>query len=151
MSSGLVTILGLGLSLLAFAFYAAALIGAGLLLQKQGWLKGWSLPWILVAMHGVILVALMALYPFLISERPADYLYGPYMFVLGLHLLVPGDMLAQALFPRLLKSVSYHRASILCIVFVPGIVGLVSGALQWYWVGRWIQTRLPFSLNRLLK
>ena len=97
-----------------------------------------TLPVKLVVIHTLIILVAMALYPMniFIPEPPFDDIYTIYIFVPGIHIYMIGLQLSHQLFPWLLTETSYRVASILCIVLIPGIVGILVGGLQWYFIGK---------------
>lgn len=97
-----------------------------------------SLPAKLVAIHTLIILAAMALYPthLFVPGAPYDDVYLIYVLVPGIHILMIGMHLSWLLFPWLLQLMPPHAASILCVVFIPGSVGIGAGALQWYFIGK---------------
>jgi hypothetical protein len=98
-----------------------------------------SLPGRLAAIHTLIILAAMALYPagLFIPDPPYDDVYLIYVVVPGIHILWIGMYLSHSLFPLLSTlPVSRRAASILCVVFIPGLVGIVVGGLQWYFIGK---------------
>ncbi len=93
----------------------------------------------------------MALYPtdIFISDAPFDDVYTIYVFVPGIHIYLVGGQLSLQLFPWLLTKMSHYAASVLCIVFIPGVIGIIIGGFQWFIIGKIIvlfrgenQTRL---------
>ena len=97
-----------------------------------------SLPARLASIHTLIILAAMALYPtgIFISEPPYDNVYTIYVLVPGIHIFMLGLQLSHLLSPWLLMLMSRHAASILCVVFIPGAVGIIVGGLQWYFIGK---------------
>lgn len=103
------------------------------------WFSRLSLPGRLAAIHTLIVTAAMALYPtgLFIADAPYDDVYLIYVLVPGIHILVIGMQVSQQLFPLLSALLLSRRAaSILCIVFIPGLVGIIIGGLQWYFIGK---------------
>jgi hypothetical protein len=44
-------------------------------------------------------------------------------------------MFAHSLWPWLQTVLSYRSASLTCIIFIPGTLGLILGGIQWYMIG----------------
>ena len=99
-----------------------------------------SLPVKLVVIHTLIISVAMALYPtdIFIPDAPYDDVYIIYMLVPGFHIYMIVVQLSHQLFPWLLTKMSHYTASVLCIVFIPGVVGIIIGGLQWYIIGKMI-------------
>jgi hypothetical protein len=99
-----------------------------------------SPPGKLVVVHTLIILAAMALYPteIFIPAPPFDDIYSIYFLVPGLHIMLIGMQVSHLLFPWLLTLMSHYAASILCIVFIPGVVGIILGGVQWYFIGKFI-------------
>ncbi|HEX8248059.1 MAG TPA: hypothetical protein VF599_07800 [Pyrinomonadaceae bacterium] len=97
-----------------------------------------SLPARLAVIHGLIISAAMALYPtgVFIPGMPYDDVYIIYVLVPGIHILMIAMLLSHQLFPWLLMIMSPRAASVLCVVFIPGLVGIIVGGLQWYFIGK---------------
>jgi hypothetical protein len=95
-----------------------------------------SLAGALAISHAAIVLGCAALYPTgFFTPLGADDIYGSYLFVPGAHILWLGQKVALALWPKLQTMMSYHSASLICIVAIPGVVCLVLGTLQWYLIG----------------
>jgi hypothetical protein len=96
-----------------------------------------SLPGRLAAIHTSIILAAMALYPtdLFIPDAPYDNVYIIYLLVPGIHIFMLGMQLSIMLFPWLSALMPHHAASVLCVVFIPGAVGIIFGGLQWYFIG----------------
>lgn len=99
-----------------------------------------SLPVKLVVIHTLIIVAAMALYPtgIFISQPPFDDVYIIYVIAPGIHIYMLGLALSAYLFPLFSTVMSRYAASVLCIVFIPGLTGIIVGGLQWYFIGKLI-------------
>ena len=99
-----------------------------------------SLPGKLVVVHTSIITAAVALYPteLFIPGAPFDDVYIIYLLVPGIHIYMIAMQLSVVLFPWLLLLTTRHAASVLCIVFIPGAVGIIAGGLQWYFIGKLI-------------
>ncbi len=99
-----------------------------------------TLPVKLVVVHTFIILVSMALYPtgIFIPSIPYDNVYMIYYLVPGIHIYMIGVQISHQLFPWLLTKMSQHSASVLCIVFIPGVVGIFVGGLQWYFIGKMI-------------
>ena len=97
-----------------------------------------TLPVKLVVIHTLIILVAMALYPtdIFIPNAPYDDVYSIYVFVPGIHIYMIGVQLSHQLFPWLLTKMSHYAASVFCIVFIPGVVGILVGGLQWYLIGK---------------
>jgi hypothetical protein len=97
-----------------------------------------SLPIKLVVVHTFIILVAMALYPtdIFIPDAPYDDIYTIYVFVPGIHIYMIGVKLSHQLFPWLLTKMSHYSASVLCIVFIPGVIGIIVGGLQWFVIGK---------------
>lgn len=82
----------------------------------------------------------MALYPteIFVPAIPYDDVYLIYLLFPGFHIYIIAGQLSNQLFPWLLTKMSSHAASVLCIVFIPGIIGIILGGLQWYFIGKLI-------------
>lgn len=102
------------------------------------WFRRLSLPGRLAAIHASIIAAAMALFPagLFIPAAPYDDVYLIYIFVPGIHIFWIGIYLSHSLFPWLRAIMSPSAASILCIIFIPGLVGIIVGGLQWYFIGK---------------
>ena len=127
----------IGLTIL-FLIGAAPIVGFGLLLHRRKFVSRLSFPWVLAALHTAILSVCVALYPtgiFLPDSPFYDDVYIAYLFFPGIFVYCISGAAAVLLSPWLQTVMSYHAASLMCIVFIPGIVGLVLGAAQWYFIG----------------
>lgn len=108
-----------------------------------------SLAGALAISHAAIVLGCMALYPTDIFCPPGPYddVYYSYMFVPGLHIAWLGENVAFAFWPKLQTMMSFHAASLLCIVVIPGFVCLVLGTLQWYLIGLLWRWKHPNALQ----
>jgi hypothetical protein len=109
-------------------------------------LRGASLPGALAMAHAVIVLCCLALHPtgiFSPSVPIDDDVYIPYLFVPGMHIAWIGGNVANVFGPKLQTMMSYHAAWMVCIVFIPGIVCLLLGTLQWYGIGMLWRWRHP--------
>ena len=99
---------------------------------------GLSLPAKLAALHALIILAAMAFYPtdIFIPDAPYDNVYIIYALVPGIHILMIATALSQLLFPWLLTIMPPRAASVLCVVFITGSVGILLGGWQWYFIGK---------------
>ncbi len=110
--------------------------------ERVGKLVNWfwrlSLPIKLVVIHTTIIFVAIALYPtgIFIPKTPYDDVYIIYLLVPGIHIFMIGVTLSQQLWPWLLTKMSHYTASVICIVFIPGIVGIIVGGLQWFVIGK---------------
>ncbi|HEX9959643.1 MAG TPA: hypothetical protein VGB00_01760 [Pyrinomonadaceae bacterium] len=97
-----------------------------------------SLPAKLVVIHTLIISAAMASSPaaIFIPAAPYDDVYIIYMLVPGIHIFMIGIQISLQLFPWLSAIMSPRAASVLCVVFIPGLVGIILGGLQWYFIGK---------------
>jgi hypothetical protein len=67
---------------------------------------------------------------------PYGDVYVPYLLVPGIHIYYPAHLLfGQVVFGWLLGSMRPFPASVLCVIIGPGLVGLLTGGLQWFVVG----------------
>lgn len=96
------------------------------------------LPTKLAGIHTLIILISMALFPTYVftPDPPFDDVYIIYVLVPGLHIYMIGVQLSHQLFPWLLTKMSHYAASLICIVFIPGVVGIIIGGLQWYIIGK---------------
>ncbi|HEX8369244.1 MAG TPA: hypothetical protein VF604_11940 [Pyrinomonadaceae bacterium] len=99
---------------------------------------GLSLPAKLAAIHTLIISASMALYPtgIFIPGMPYDDVYIIYLLAPGIHIFMIAMLLSHQLFPWLLMIMSPRAASVLGVVFIPGLVGIIIGGWQWYFIGK---------------
>ena len=132
-------ILALVLGIPLFCIGAVPIIGLAVILRR--YFKTLSSAWRLAISHASIVLLCVALYPTDIFCPPGMYddIYFSLMFVPGLHIYFPAARLAGAFWPKLQTIMSFHAASILCIVFIPGIICLFVGSFQWYLIGRFYQ------------
>jgi hypothetical protein len=91
--------------------------------------------------HTALLSVCVALYPtgIFFSDIPFDDIYSAYFLLPGFHIMILGQKLSDVLSPFLFSHLSSRWASITGIVFIPGVIGLVLGGLQWYVIGRAVQ------------
>jgi hypothetical protein len=131
---------------------ATLVICFGLLLRR--WvLHRVSLAAALAISHAVIVATFMALYrvPFFWPGPDGD-VYIPFMLVPGIHIYFPACWLGRhvdlAFRSGLLERMSFHSASVLVLLIIPGIVCFLVGTLQWYLLGRlWLWLRPNKSLQ----
>lgn len=96
-----------------------------------------SLPIRFAALHTALISGLTATYPTgLFTLVPYDDVFVAYVAVPGFHIYVPSAMFAHSLWPWLQTVLPYRSASLTCIVFIPGTLGLILGGIQWYMIGR---------------
>jgi len=141
-------ILGIGISVLLFSIGATAVIAGALLLLRFEPLRRVSFPWLLVIVHSAILMVCMALYPTEVfsPDIPFDDVYTAYYFVPGPCIYLLGFRVAHLLWPWIQTVLSYHTGSIVCMVLIPGVVGLLGGAAQWYVIG-WLLQRFGLTMR----
>jgi hypothetical protein len=96
-----------------------------------------SLPIRFAALHTALISGLTAIYPTgLFTLPPYDDVFVAYMAVPGFHIYIPCAMFAYSLWPWLQTVLSYRSASLTCIIFIPGTLGLILGGIQWYMIGQ---------------
>jgi hypothetical protein len=100
-----------------------------------------ALPIAFASSHTALLLLAVALFPteIFIPNIPFDDLYTAYFCIPGTHILLIGLSISKASSSFLFAHLPSHWASITGIVFVPGIVGMVLGGLQWYAMGNVVQ------------
>jgi hypothetical protein len=130
--------------LMTIFFAALALMGAipviylGLMLRWYV-IRRASLAAALAVSHAIITAIDIALYltPIFWSNiHGFDDIYWIFMFIPGVHIYQLGRLIAYSIAPHLDATMSYHSASIMILVIIPGIICLLLGTLQWYLIGR---------------
>ena len=96
---------------------------------------------LLAISHTLVVCGWLALCPlYIAAERAADSPYGdvfvPYLLVPGAHIShAASAWFGRVPFPWLLGHMESFPASVICVVVGPGLVGLLSGGVQWYLLG----------------
>ena len=131
----------MGMTILLFLIGATPIIIGGILVRRSRPSLRVPFPWLLVIIHTVILGVCIALYPTgaFFADIPYDDGYIAYLFVPGPYVYWLGVQAAHLLWPWLQTEMSFHAASIVCIVYIPGLVGLLVGTVQWYVIGYLMQ------------
>jgi hypothetical protein len=141
------------------AFALAFLLVGGLpiivmarFLRRRRFAKHLSFPVALVMVHSAVILFCIALYPtdIFVPDIPFDDVYIPFLFFPGILVYWIGQQAADLVWPWLQGEMSFHSASIMCIIFIPGLVGLVFGGVQWYFIGLLIKRFIPNPTPREL-
>ena len=104
----------------------------------SNWFKRVPCRWALALAHAVIVVLCMAMYKtdIFCPPGPFDDVYASYLFVPGIHIYwLIQAFLSAPFWQRWLHGLPFHTASLLEIVFIPGVVGALVGSVQWYLLG----------------
>jgi hypothetical protein len=91
---------------------------------------------LLAASHTLVICMWLALSPLYIAAvwgSPYGDVFVPYLLVPGVH--VYWQWFAPKVFPWLLGRMESFHASGICVILLPGMVGLLVGGLQWYLLG----------------
>jgi hypothetical protein len=124
---------------------AAVICGLAYFLRRR--FSDLTLPLALVISHSALLLLCVALYPtgIFTADIPFDDLYFAYFLFPGTHIdFAVGKFIIEPLTPVAFRLMSPRLASLVGIVFLPGLLGLFLGGLQWYFIGRgvnWLRSR----------
>jgi hypothetical protein len=81
-------------------------------------------------------MALAPLYIRAIWESAYGDFYLPYLLAPGIHITYPVErFFGGRVFHWLLGHMDSFPASVLCIIIVPGLVGVATGGMQWWVLG----------------
>lgn len=134
--------MGAALTLLPMAVVGAVMvISLAQLLRRSPRLARRPTGLLLAVSHTLIMCGWLVYSPFYIAaelavESPYGDMFVPYLMVPGVHIYYPAsEWLARVIFPWLLRYLESFPASVICVIIVPGLVGLVVGSLQWYGIG----------------
>jgi hypothetical protein len=97
-----------------------------------------TLPWIVVAIHTTALIAAALSYflRWIDCPPPFDDIYPPYFFISGPASFFVAVFVSEKCSRPLLSVLTYHHASVIAILIVPGLINAVLGGVQWYWITR---------------
>ena len=93
--------------------------------------------------HSILVLLCIAVYPtgIFFPDIPFDDVYISYLIVPGLHIYWLATLALPLVDPYLMTTFSFHTASLISIVFIPGLVCLFLGGIQWYFIGAFWQRR----------
>jgi hypothetical protein len=128
--------LAITISLVLILVGALIVIGGAMFLRRYLF-RGISLRLALVFSQSALIVLCIVLYPtdVFCPPGPFDDVYASYMVIPGIHIYLPAAHAAVWLQPHLMKAFSFHTASLLIIIFIPGFICLILGAVQWFLIG----------------
>ncbi len=118
-----------------------AVIGFAAFLRR--YLPRLSLPVSFSLSHSVLVLLCIGLYPtdIFFPSIPFDDVYISYLIIPGLHIYWLATQVLPLVDPYLMTKFSFHTASLISIVFIPGLICLFLGGIQWYFIGGLWQRR----------
>ena len=104
-----------------------------------------------IGIHLLVILLWLVLYPsgMFDAETPYDDVYFPYILYPGtFSYLYIGRAVNYVFWPGLTQWFSYHMASVLCIIILPGLLCGFLGIPIWYGIGCLVQQKLRNQRQR---